>query len=234
MLQAPPTYHPLQETTIQCQSKHCQPTTRDPNVHYVNVYTPVANAPSHCPSCNTTHITHRPYDIADELTTQYSRYNRLLANVIIEETREYNHAHPTATINHLMFVRIAKMQTPTLTSQGLCPVWVTCQSCAGTYALVRTTPTANTLPTYCIWCGSQQLTVRQFNTDEVSSLVLSNIAQESLQSLADHYNIPLPLLTFFYDDWTTSSHLTFFAEYMRTPDVKTVLALKRAMATSKI
>lgn len=232
MLQAPPTYHPLQETTIQCMSKHCQPTTRDKNVHYVNTYLPIASTPTHCPSCNTTHLSHRPYDIADELATQYSHYNRLLANVIIEETTAYNHAHPAATINHLMFVRIAKMQTPTLTSQGLCPVWVTCQSCAGTYALVRTTPSAHTLPSYCIWCGATNLTVRQFNTDEVSSLVLSNIAQESLISLADHYQIPLALLIFFYDDWTTSSHHTFFQDYMNSDDVKTVLTLKRAMKVS--
>lgn len=215
------------------------------------------NAPVHCPMCAASNdtpsgiawINTRRFDYADTLCIKFPMLPRPLASALLDNynntltaTRSRTHTltvdgitvSSVSTVNvPCQFKSVEDMITEVLpakltTSSSITPIHVKCNDCLSTVTILRTNPTAiATMPKFCIWCSSTNLSITLPSTDETATLVLNLdlIEQQTVQELATKYNIPLLVMQALYDQWSAQSRIRTIADWMQTPAVQKVIRL---------
>lgn len=205
------------DRAVEC--KHCQ---QAPNITppYISYMLPIQLRPTFCPKCHH-HKSMRPYDNSDILCTDHVGISRRQAVNIV---RAYNYRQeldgvglgmPKTHCNDVFdyFNQTLGGNTIPDIRTSFTPLDIQCNSCGGSFTLLRNIPDVNhTPPLYCVWCSSNNVIVSQESTEEVW-----------WTSLSRHYSLPINVLQVFYDRWYTHSHLSTFKEYMTSPTVKEVL-----------
>lgn len=218
------------QRTIHCRNKLCTPTTRDHNIHYVSYPTALAHRVQHCPSCHSIHIQSRDFSYVDWMCTQFQPLNHAIAAALVEELNNQNSRkspHAQIQIEDILTQLPNPPKPLAQTSNGICPLHVSCTMCHATFDVIRTKPTAHTPPMFCIWCGTSHVTVQQYNTDETANYVNNTTSSNTLQDLATQFDVSLAIMTALYEQWTQDSAETYFSGYLATDDVKMVLSLAK-------
>lgn len=212
MYDTTPTNH--YERKLLCNTTKC-PNHSSPT--YVNYLVDIG-VPSHCPYCHTSHnVIACEYDYADVIVTKYShpkvtRKIVLLMMSMLQERnldRSINNQQTIEDVMHdLNLDRLSSRPKTYLTSH--------CKSCGGSFTTLSHTNTLSvqhTPPLYCIWCGSQSLNVTQEDTEETAFI-----------SLATHYNLPLPIFRFLYNEWQQDHKYTYLYDYITNdPQVQQII-----------
>lgn len=203
-----PTLQQTFERTVECQ--RCTVKNGSITPPFISFTLPVQSKPLHCPKCGHQR-TVRPYDYADIICTDHAGISRSLAikaiNLYNEQLARGTLRHKSHTPDCIAFIEDmgANTSMPSLRS-SFAPIDAHCQACGGSYTLLRNTPDVQrTPPLYCVWCGSNHVTIQQQSTDNTC-----------WTSLALHYNLPTNVIKMFYDRWSSKSGLQAFSDYMHS------------------
>lgn len=206
-----------------------------------------------CAAQGTQFIKSRPFDYADTITLKYPRVSRQLALRMIDEFNNITQATHTrlqvrhyrggpltpfpqyvthsATYKYDSVEQLVEQTFPRLiTSTGICPLHVQCQDCRATFTVLRTNPTVQDVPRYCIWCSSKSITVTLPSTNDTADLVLNLdlIESNTIAQLAADYDIPIILMQELYKEWGKQARVRTIADWMLTDSVQLILNMVHA------
>lgn len=195
---------------------------------YLSVTLPIStHPPTYCPRCHRL-VPTSPFDYADTLCFDYAGLTRQQALSSLDHVdRQNSHSKSASHANHTaedyLNMEQSLKQWPSLATLTT-PLTVTCNDCGGHYIFYRNAPDIQrTPPLYCVWCASKHTTISQLDTEE-----------HAYVSLAQHYNLPVPILKTLYSLWTTQSPLPTFAEFFKSPTVTLVLNAIAKQATEQV
>lgn len=195
------------ERTVECTK--C--TAKSITPPFISFTLPVQSKPLHCPKCGHSR-TVRPYDYADIICTDHAGISRSLAikaiNLYNEQLQRGTLGRASKTPDCIAYIEDMGIDATNMPSMrtSFTPLNCACQSCGGSFTMLRNVPDVQrTPPLYCVWCGSNHVTVQQQSTDN-----------SCWTSLALHYNLPTNAIKMFYDRWSSKSGLTSFSEYMHS------------------
>lgn len=239
----PTTYVPVRtvephiERAYQCTNPVCHAKSSfTPRTHYVTFLrshtTNKLKSPTHCAYCANPAAA-REHDYIDFVSLRYD-CPRNLAREILHHLSTVN-AHRSIKhpidLDTFTTTKLGLTCMHTSKSNGFSPSVVTCQSCQSSYSIIRTHPTAKSIPMYCIWCASPNVTTRQVTTDEAHALWLDSDTTQ-MQSLAQTYNLSADLITMLYTDWQSMNQFTFFSEYLQSPSVTKIINAYHALTNT--
>lgn len=194
---------------------------------YLSIQLPIStHPPTYCPRCHRP-VPTSPLDYADTLCFDYAGLTRAqaLSQMNLADTRNA-HAHSARSANHTAEAILSDEQSlkqwPSLQTLTT-PLSIQCLDCGGHYIFYRNAPDIQrTPPLYCVWCASKHTVITQLDTEEHAFI-----------ALAQHYNLPVPILKTLYQLWTTQSPLPTFAEFFASPTVTLVLSALAKQANTQ-
>lgn len=215
MYDTTPTNH--YERKLLCNTVQCA-TNRVRNPVYVNYLVDIGT-PSHCPTCAQTTVA-CGYDYADILVTKYQhpKLTRKLAICMLNLLSDRNLSRSQSnqqSIEDVMTELGFDKLTDRLTNRYKTYITSRCATCGGSFTLLASghIPVQQTPAIYCIWCGANTCNETQEDTEETAMI-----------SLASHYNLPLPIFRFLYNEWHTDSKYQYLYDYITNdPQVQQII-----------
>lgn len=221
---------------LSCSCQRCASRLGVPSFVDTNPMCQPQAKPAYCPRCGKPH-SYRPYDYADVLCTEYFGLTREVAVEVITTFNEikassnsqfYTASHGSQPVGK------SKLQDPLdllqamgfsrmLMRAALTPLTVSCQSCGGSFTMLRSVPDVQrTPPLHCVWCSSTNLTTSQDDTEVTAWL-----------SLASHYGLTVAAIQFFYSDWLKRGHQTTLAAHLADPQVAPLVQMAKTNASKQ-
>lgn len=179
---------------------------------HVETY-PSQNKPEHCTCCSHAKFPEqiRPTSALDEFQLSYN-VSPVLSKVITDQYARFNLdtalglAAKKLTLNQFV-ENILSMPRASIT-----PLNVHCGSCGSVFTMLRSSPdTYKTPPTYCVYCGADSVSVIQQDPEQIAFI-----------SLAEHYDVTVPMIQSLYKTWQSRPNYPTFQGFMRSDTVQQI------------